>query len=74
MLELKQLEVRECFADIKTIQELQALSHPRLHEGTIMNAINRQRVLAIKKGGDERTGGIWLISFASAKSVWSNRF
>ncbi len=74
MTELKQLEVREFFAEMKTIQELQQLSSPRLNYGTIMNAINKQKLVCKKFGGDIDMHGVWLISLQSAMLVWPDRF
>lgn len=74
MLELKQLEIKEFFGDMKTISEIQNLSEPRLSYGTITNAINRGKLLCRKFGGDIEAHGVWLISLQSAKIVWPDRF
>ncbi len=74
MTELKQIEAREFFADMKTISQLQSLSSPRLNYMTIMNAINRQKLVCQKFGGDIDAHGVWLISLQSAKIVWPDRF
>lgn len=74
MTELKQIEVNEFFADMKSIAELQRLSAPPLHYGTIMNAINKQKLVCRKFGGDIDGNGVWLISLQSAKHIWPERF
>lgn len=74
MLELKQIEVDEFFAQMKTIVQLQSLSEPRLNYMTIMNAINKRKVVCQKFGGGIDGHGVWLISLQSAKCVWPNRF
>lgn len=74
MLELKQIEVDEFFKDMLTIQQLQELTHPTLAYGTIINAINKGKVVCKKFGGDTEQGGIWLVSLKSAQCIWPDRF
>lgn len=74
MTELKQLEVNEFFAEMKTIAQLIQLSTPPLSYGTIINAINRNKLVCKKFGGDIEAHGVWLISLQSAKHVWPERF
>lgn len=74
MLELKQIEVDEFFREMKTIAQLKALSSPELSYGTIMNAINKGKLVCKKFGGDIEGNGVWLISLHSAHSLWPNRF
>lgn len=74
MTELKQIEVDAFFREMVTIQQLQDMTSPSLHYGTIINAINRQKLVCKKFGGGTDNGGVWLISLSSAKHVWPNRF
>lgn len=74
MLELKQIEAREFFKDMKTIAQIKALSFPELSYGTITNAINKQKLVCMKFGGDIEGQGIWIISLTSAKALWPDRF
>lgn len=72
MLELKQLEEREIFKDIVTIQYLMNNTTPPLAYGTIINAINKGKLVCQNKS--EGQGGLWLIYLPSARNLWGKRF
>lgn len=72
-LELDQLLEREVFKDFCLISELRELTHPPLAESTIIQAIDRRRVLA-HLFGENSSRGVYLIHLPSARQCWPDRF